>query len=520
MNSPNNNNIQSSSSLKIICCLLILFFSSWNFAQGEIDPNGKNVFYHENGEIASEGMFKDGVPVGVWKSYYPSGQLKSIGRKVAGKSDSLWSFYSKDGLLTWTYQYENDLKNGCATKYDSLGNVEVETYYVNGVKQGEEQWLYPDGKVKKIITFVDDKEEGLAVEFDKEGHVLSEEEYRNGFLRSKESFNQYDDEGNKIGVWRTYHKNGNVATEISYKAGRKEGASKEFDKDGKLIDILLMKGDSVASDPGGVVMIDLYKEYHPNGKVKLMGGLNKGLRSGIFREYDLEGNMIKASVYIKDTLMSEGLMQPGGIFEGEWKTFYKNGAIKSQGPYENGKKNGKWVYYYPDGKKEQEGRFKDDVLIGQWFWYYHNGQVKKEEYFNRYGKLEGPMIEYDSLGNELASGEYFNGLREGDWFYQVGDFKEVGAFSLNEPDGPWKHYYLNGKIAFEGTFTEGEPKGKHIYYHKNGLRKLVGKYAGGQKHGIWRAYNNRGEQIEMIHYKHGEVFKINGFRVKEIDPEQ
>ena len=52
------------------------------------------------------------------------------------------------------------------------------------------------------------------------------------------------------------------------------------------------------------------------------------------------------------------------------------------------------------------------------------------------------------------------------------------------------------------------------------LRKLVGKYAGGQKHGVWRAYNNRGEQVEMIHYKHGEVFKINGFRVKEIDPEE
>ncbi len=47
------------------------------FAQDEIDPNGYNKFYHETGEIASEGNFKNGKPEGYWKTYYPNGNIKS-----------------------------------------------------------------------------------------------------------------------------------------------------------------------------------------------------------------------------------------------------------------------------------------------------------------------------------------------------------------------------------------------------------------------------------------------------------
>lgn len=520
MNSPNNNIYTSLFLKRLYCYLLFSWIGLVGFSQDKIDPNGYNAFYFDNGKIASEGYFKNGLPDGIWRSYYSSGQLKSIGKKELGKSDSLWKFFTEDGRLNWTYQYANDKKNGCATKYDSLGNVEIETYYVDDVKQGEEQWFFPDGKVKKQLTFEDGKEEGPALEFNEEGIVVVEEEYQNGYLRKKETFNQFDKDGNKTGKWRTYFPNGQIASETNYKAGKKDGIAIEYDKNGKLVGINEMSGDSVASAPGGVVIIDLYKEYHPNGKVKLMGGLNKGMKSGIFREYDLEGNMINAYVYIRDTLVSEGMIESGGIFTGEWKTYYPDGKVKSQGTYVEGKKDGKWVYYYPDGKKEQEGKFKNNVLSGQWLWYYHNGQLKKEEYFNSKGLHEGTLVEYDSLGNELARGEYFNGKREGEWFYHVGDFKETGSFTYGEPDGIWTHYYQNGKIAFKGEYREGEPKGKHIYYHQNGLRKKVGKYAGGLKHGVWREFNNRGEQIETIHFKRGEIYKINGFRVNEIPPEE
>jgi antitoxin component YwqK of YwqJK toxin-antitoxin module len=520
MNSPNNNNIYSISLRKIYCCLLLSVIGFSVFGQDEVDPNGYNVFYYSSGEIASEGLFKNGLPEGVWKSYYPSGVIKSIGNKVAGQSDSLWQFFDKDGLLTATYEYANDLKNGCARQFDSLGTVTQEAFYIDDKKQGEELWYFADGSVQKQLVYQDGDVNGIVLEYNEDGIVITEQEYSNGHLRRKEEFNRYDDDGKKTGVWRDYFDNGNIKTEINYRGGKKDGITKEFDEDGKLIDISTMKGDSLASDPGGVVIIDLYKEYHPNGKVKLVGGLNKGLKSGIFREYDIDGQLLQGYVYKNDTLLSEGMILAGGIFQGEWKTYYLDGQIKSKGSYEKGRKNGKWIFYYTDGNKEQEGNFKDDVLSGQWVWYYQNGQIKKQEFFNRKGLLEGVQVEYDSLGAELSKGEYYNGQREGAWFYHVGDHKEVGAFSLGEPEGRWNHYYFNGKIAFTGEYSEGEPKGKHIYYYKNGLRKRYGKYAGGEKHGIWRMFNKNGDQIETIHYKRGEIYKINGFRVNEVELEE
>ena len=522
INSPNNNSKYSSylAYLKKIYCLIVLSsVCVFSFGQDEINPNGYNAFYFENGKIASEGDFKNGLPEGQWKAYYPSGVLKSVGNKKEGKSEGIWKFYNDEGNLVWLYPYEGDLKNGCAIQYDSLGNVAKETYYVDDKKQGEEIWYFEDGSVQKKLNFEEGKESGIALEFDENGVIVAEQEYSNGYLRSNKKFNQFDENGNKTGVWRDYYKNGQLKSEISFKGGKMDGLSKEFDEQGRLLNISEMSNGAEASDPGGVVIIDLYKEYHPNGKVKLVGGFNKGLKSGIFRKYSLEGELERAYIYKKDTLVSEGMIEAGGIFVGEWTNYYEDGSVKSVGNFSNGLKDGRWTYYYRNGKKEQEGVIKENVLNGQWTWYYQNGQIKKTEFFNRRGKLEGEQVEYDSLGNEIAKGEYYNGVKEGSWFYHVGDFKETGNFVGGDADGIWTHYYRNGKVAFKGLYSFGEPKGKHIYYHKNGIKKKVGKYSGGLKVGMWKEYSDKGELIETIHYKAGEIFKINGFRVKEVKEE-
>ena len=174
------------------------------------------------------------------------------------------------------------------------------------------------------------------------------------------------------------------------------------------------------------------------------------------------------------------------------------------------------MYYFENGKKEQEGTFKDNQLSGEWNWYYANGQLRRKEFYNRQEQIEGTVYEYDSLGNELTQGDYYNGVREGSWFYHVGDFKEVGSYSMGLEDGVWKHYYKNGKLAFMGEYSDGEPKGKHVYYHLNGLIKEEGKYLGGEKHGNWHEYNDRGELIQVIEYKRGEINRIDGFKVEPI----
>jgi len=236
------------------------------------------------------------------------------------------------------------------------------------------------------------------------------------------------------------------------------------------------------------------------------------MKQGMFRAYDRSGNVINGYIYKNDTIIGEGIILSDGTFDGHWKYFYPNGILKSEGDYINGSKNGIWTFYYKDGKKQQIGKYKDEVPIGEWKWFYPNGNIRRIEYYRK-GKLEGPQIEYDNQGNEIAKGDYYNGVREGDWFYHVGDYKEIGQYTLGYKNGIWKSYYKNGKLAFVGLFDEGQPKGKHIYYHKNGVKNQVGKYQAGLKNGNWKTFNKNGEVIEILRYKRGVLISVNGEKI-------
>lgn len=517
-NSPNNN-IHLISLLKnIYCCLLLVTVFSVSFSQ-EVDPDGYNVFYFENGDIASEGRFEEGIPVGIWKSYYQGGLLKSQGNKTKGQNDGVWQFFDSKGRITKEFDFSKDVKWGCSKEYDTLGNVVKELFFVNNVLQGNIVEYYPSGELKRTVQVEDGKEVGVAHEFSKDGVIITEEVFDNGFLKSREEYNRYDKEGRKTGIWREYFPDGSIRTEGNYSDGEKKGVFKEYNKKGRLVEINKMINDTTSMNPEDIVLIELYKEYYPSGKVRLKGGYANGMKKGIFREYSETGEVINGYLYEEDTMVAEGLVRPDGNYEGEWKHYYKTGELKAVGTYEDGVLTGKWTYYFKNGKTEQVGKYKENLHFGEWKWYFSNGQIRRLEYFNRKEKLEGLVTEWDSTGKEITNGEYYNGLREGSWFYHVGDYKEVGQYTIGLEDGLWTHYYLNGRIAFKGNYDEGEPKGKHIYYHDNGIKKKVGKYQAGEKNGIWRSYNRRGEEIETIDYKRGEIKKINGFKVQPIEEE-
>ncbi len=517
MNSPNNYSnpffYQFEKKKRTSLLLLILLQSLIGYSQ-EINPNGYNKFYYESGELASEGEFVNGVPTGYWKTYYKDGVLKSAGYKKGGLSDSTWLFYDKEGRITWKYQYENDKKNGCAQRFDSTGYLIEEFYYVNDLIQGEKQWFYADGSIKKTVNFNEGKETGTALEYAPDGTIITEETYDNGYLKERETYNRLDEKGKRTGVWREYYPDGMIKAEISYREGQKFGISKNYSPKGKLLEIQDMTSDST-NTKSDIVLIEMYKEYYTGGRIKLVGGLNNGMKSGIFREYDENGVLINGYIFENDTLVSEGMILFDGTYDGPWKDYYYSGKPQATGVYAKGVKDDLWTYYYPSGKKEQEGKYRNNQPFGVWVWYYPNGVVKRRENYNAFGKLEGTMTEYDSLGNEIARGDYYSGMQEGEWFYQVGDFKEEGSFAQGLPTGLWHHYYKNGKLAFVGAFEDGEPKGRHTWYHQNGIKKESGKYVGGVKHGVWRTFDKMGEVTEEIQYKNGEIYKINGFKAEE-----
>jgi uncharacterized protein len=72
---------------------------------GNVNPNGYNIFYYDNGTKSSEGKMVNGKPDGYWKSYFTTGILKNEGNRKNFELDSIWNFYNEKGKLVKTISY-------------------------------------------------------------------------------------------------------------------------------------------------------------------------------------------------------------------------------------------------------------------------------------------------------------------------------------------------------------------------------------------------------------------------------
>src|SRR5438270_12342095 len=100
--------------------ILITFYSALIVAQTTpVNPNGRNIFYYDNGYKSSEGNMVNGKPDGYWKSYYQTGVLKNEGNRKNFELDSTWKFYNEKGKITKSIEYAGGKKNGFIITYDT-----------------------------------------------------------------------------------------------------------------------------------------------------------------------------------------------------------------------------------------------------------------------------------------------------------------------------------------------------------------------------------------------------------------
>jgi antitoxin component YwqK of YwqJK toxin-antitoxin module len=157
------------------------------------DSAGKKIY---------EGQFRDGVPYGTFRYYYPSGKLKAVsvmsgngkrsktvtyfpnGKKMAEglyvneQKDSLWHFYSEyDGPLISDEFYVMGRKEGVAKNYyASDGMAELSTWK-DGMRNGDWEQYYSDGKLKLKGNYRDGLRSGPVRTYFRSGQVMMEGQY-------------------------------------------------------------------------------------------------------------------------------------------------------------------------------------------------------------------------------------------------------------------------------------------------------------------------------------------------------
>ncbi len=504
--------------------ILLLYCSSFiahcSFSQDTLTiRNGYQKFYYKNGIISSEGLMKNGQPDGYWKSYFENGKLKSEGNRKNFELDSLWIFYNEKGQRILDVNYRNDKKNGIKTTY--LEKEMIREQFKNDIKDGYTRYYYPDGKLKMEVPFVKGLEQGLAKEYSNDGNIITLIEYKRGFVVDRLKINRRDHINLKQGRWYTFYGNGNIHVEGNYQDDLKEGYFKEYAENGDLISVDKYVKDVKQVEAQEIQKLDIKNEYYPEGKIKASGTYRNGIPEGIYREYNLMGQIIRSLVYDMGIVTGEGIVKEDGSRDGHWKDLYPDGSIKAEGDYKDGKQIGEWKYYYSNGKLEQDGKFTNaGKFHGTWKWYYDSGQLMREEEYDN-GLKDGMHTEYNENGKMVEEGEYIKDLEDGPWFTTIGDYLERGTYRDGLKNGKWVSYQLtsaNSKtdsvLSFSGSFVEDNPDGKHIYYWDNGKVKDEGFYLMGKKEGDWIKYEYDGTPFLVITYRNGLETKYDGVKIK------
>ncbi|OQX78816.1 MAG: hypothetical protein B6D61_04655, partial [Bacteroidetes bacterium 4484_249] len=481
-----------------------------------INPNGFNKFYYENGQISSEGNMRDGKPDGCWKTYYENGLLKSEGNRLDFKLDSVWTFYSDSGKVAVQITYKEGKKNGIRRTFHE--DEIVEENFVDDVKQGYTYYYYPDAKLWKEINFIDGLEEGIGKEYaESDGRVIKLTYYKKGFITDIENINRIDRAGMKQGKWKYFYEEGNISLEGEYKNDLKNGYFKEYAKNGNLISTSKYIDGILQEDVAELAKLDIKTEYYPSGKPKIVASYKNDVPEGVRREYSPEGEIVAGYIFKRGNIVGEGIIDEAGMKDGPWKEYYPNGAVKSVGTYDKGKRIDVWKFYHPNGQLEQTGTYnRDGKEDGIWTWYYATGDLLREEsYFN--GMIDGYSTEYDEFGVIIAEGEYIEDYREGVWKFNYGDHKSEGEYLNGVRHGSWKNYYNNGILSFEGKFIDDNYNGRQTWYWPNGNKKTEGNYIMGLKDGEWIKYNYDGTPFLSILYKYGVEKKYDGIRIRIYD---
>ncbi len=257
----------------------------------------------------------------------------------------------------------------------------------------------------------------------------------------------------------------------------------------------------------------LYRKYDKNGNLFIYTYAIDGKNTD--KGYYSDGKL----AYIKELKIVKG---EAPIQNGKYIEYYKNGQIKVQGHYKDGKREGEFKTFLRNSKN-----------AGSVF--YKNGKIIKSTLINSMKDNASfsilTDINYNSNSHEIVTDEFPNGLLkqyftfnkdelldgESRQYYEEGDIKSISPFKNNVADGTFISYYQNGNIKEKHTYKNGNEEGEGIFYYENG--KLEEKYfmKNGKLDGEAINYFEDGKIKNKAIFKDGvtleeEIYKDNEIR--------
>ncbi len=377
--------------------------------------NGFSNEYFPNGALKSTTFFKSGLENGINKTYNRDGlvirlvEYKSgfvVSREdinytdMKGDRQGRWVTFWENGNIHTDGTYRDGRRHGYFKTYDKQENLLTVEKYDNGVLLKDAQEVaeiemktdyYPDGRVKVIAGFRNGKPEGIRREYDRNGKVVAASVFKNGILTGEGII---DDRMEKDGPWKEYYDDGSLRAEGVYTSGKRTGNWKFYYADGSL------QQEGAYNKYGNYD--GEWKWYFPSGKLLRSEFFINGREEGMMQEFDENGNTVVEGLYVdgleegKWTYITGDTRQTGeyrsGMRYGTWKTFSADGDLLFKGDYIDDNPNGRHVHYWDNGKIKDDATWLMGQRHGEWIKYNYEGEP-----FITISYRNGMELKYDGV---------------------------------------------------------------------------------------------------------------------------
>lgn len=480
---------------------------------GNGEQDGLMVRYHERtGKMIEEANYKNDKLDGLYKEYYPSGELKEVqiwrngvvqdsvltyfrggqlSEKILvkdGKKHGLYTEYFENGKIKAVTNYDNGNYTGKFYSYFQNGAVNKDFETVKNTIQGSKKLYYSNGQLRYDLNVNDDIIDGDYIYYYADGQKETVGKMKAGkyvgdlinyYPNGKVSMvGQYGEDGKENGRSDYFDIEGKKYQTFEYKKGTLQKIEL-FDKDEKLVKTIVRSGNKIQ-----------YEKYYPTRHIAIEGELLNDDRNGEWKYYDHYGTIKQVEKYVKGQL-TDSIVK-----------YHPNGKIRVIEHYIDGKINGYYSEYDIFGNLEEEGEFAAGEEVNAWFTYYPNGQIESTYAMDK-GNRHGVFKDF-SVNGKLTSYD----------IYSFDNLLSTVYLDTNEQEYLKKELY-NGPVVlrdnsnsydrFKAHYNSGKIDGKVTWYHMNGSLFTEGAFVNGLRHGEWKWYDDKGVLTKHVFYHLGDL---------------
>lgn len=116
--------------------------------------NGEFNEFYRNGQLKIKQSFINDTLTDSSFQFYENGKLKQLQYLKKGNREGTWKKFNEQGGVIEEINYSGNQLNGYSTKYTYRSLRPIQRwYYVNGIKEGKQEFFHQNGKPMAIVYF-------------------------------------------------------------------------------------------------------------------------------------------------------------------------------------------------------------------------------------------------------------------------------------------------------------------------------------------------------------------------------